>query len=307
MSNTAADSNKSNLFILNLKINDVTPEIWRRLAVPSDIPLEAFHDIVQVCMDWNSYESFSFKIADKTIDPQQNDKPIESFNIKVGDSFSYTCGSEENWTFNIVVEELREARLFEAEIGCRGGERQSPPDAVSGPQKYKELLADLAAGNDGKKEEILKFLEVEEFNSDEFNLGQVNELIQIELLIEEEEAEHLLDLIEFEDSVTLGMKDELSPQEEESLEELFIYRTKMALTSLFMAEDPKEVRETLERLVSSGMDEAEAFSMILVSYCQALSSANELENELPFLDYNKSEFLKTLSGLPETCPELLSH
>ncbi len=299
--------NKSNLIVLNLKINDVVPEIWRTIAIPSDIPLEAFHDIVQVCMDWNSFELYKFTIGGKLIAKEDCEKSLESFGLKVGDKFNYTCGTDDNWTFTITVKELRESKPFEADIGCRGGARQSPPDAVNSPQKYNEFSSDLASENDAKKEEILKFLDVEEFDTEEFNLGQTNELIQMELLIDEEEAEHLLDLIDLEDSVTSGMKDELSPQEEESLEELFIYRTKMALTSLFMAEDPKEVRETLERLVNSGLDEAEAFSMILVSYCQSLSPANELENDLPFLDYDKAAFLKTLLGLPESCPDLVSH
>lgn len=304
MSNSSTDARSGNLYILNLKIKDLVPEIWRKIAVPGDMPLEAFHDIVQVCMDWQSFETFKFEIAGKTV--EENEKSLESFDLKVGESFSYFCGTD-NWQFDIAIEELRASKPFEADIGCRGGSRQSPPDAVSNPQKYNELLADLSTGDELKKQEILNFLEVEHFNPEEFNLNEVNELIQIELLIEEEEAEHLLDLVDFEESVVSGMKEEISPQEEESLEELFIYRTKMALTSLFMAEDPKEVRETMERLVNSGMDEPEAFSMILISYCKALTSGNEEENESPFTDYDKTDFIKTLEGLPESCPDIVSH
>lgn len=47
---------------LRVSLDEIEPEIWRRVVVPSDITLDRLHDVIQICMGWNDSHLHRFMI-----------------------------------------------------------------------------------------------------------------------------------------------------------------------------------------------------------------------------------------------------
>src|SRR5947209_17016432 len=50
------------IFQLRISLADVTPEVWRRVAVPGAYTLDRLHRVLQYAMGWQNYHLHSFEI-----------------------------------------------------------------------------------------------------------------------------------------------------------------------------------------------------------------------------------------------------
>jgi hypothetical protein len=53
------------LYLFRISLLGTVPEIWRRFTVPTDIPLDRFHDVIQIFMGWTDSHLHEFTISKK--------------------------------------------------------------------------------------------------------------------------------------------------------------------------------------------------------------------------------------------------
>lgn len=146
---------KPKLLQLKIALDEIQPEIWRRVLVPTDLTLHDFHRVIQLLFDWYDYHLYSFTIAATTYevpDPEAEYVSEDSTRIRlrdlqlsVGNHFTYLYDFGDDWVHTIQVEPAPQR----ADLGrlpyVMGGQRAGPPEdcgGVAGFQRFLEALAD---------------------------------------------------------------------------------------------------------------------------------------------------------------------
>lgn len=133
---------------LKISLADSTPEIWRRVLVPSGITLVDLHDIIQRAMGWESVHDYAFSsgLADKkiTYDPEQSFATVVA---SAWDPLRYLYDFESGWLHRIELEALEvdadtDANTLQLPI-CLAGEEACPPEGTGGAWGYEEFLERL--------------------------------------------------------------------------------------------------------------------------------------------------------------------
>jgi len=60
---------KKQVYVIRMTLNGSKPTIWRKLAVPSDIPLGELHEVIQIAMGWTDSHLHQFVLQDKGLKP----------------------------------------------------------------------------------------------------------------------------------------------------------------------------------------------------------------------------------------------
>jgi hypothetical protein len=61
---------------LDLELRDVTPRVWRRLRVPSDLTLADLHRVIQIAMSWDDVHPHVFDVAGREYGPEPDEEEI---------------------------------------------------------------------------------------------------------------------------------------------------------------------------------------------------------------------------------------
>ncbi len=141
------------------------PPVWRRLEIPSAMPLNLVHAALQIAFDWHGYHLHVFEtVCGEFGSPDQDDDWAERQDeaaatlAQVAGAerakvvFSYDFGDD--WRHDMVVEKIVPAEPGVAYPRCTGGRRDAPPEDCGGIWAFNEQFADLG---------------------DSFNVGELNE------------------------------------------------------------------------------------------------------------------------------------
>lgn len=138
---------------LRISLEEIEPEIWRRVEVPLDMPLKGVHDVIQAAFGWQDYHLFEFLVGERIYgipDPEDASWGRKVMNARTtklrtivdrgGDVLTYVYDFGDDWRHRVVVETVGTAdpdavcpRLLE-------GERRAPPEDVGGAPGYCEFL-----------------------------------------------------------------------------------------------------------------------------------------------------------------------
>lgn len=65
-------------YLLQIRLLEIEPEIWRRFAVPASISLDRLHDVIQIVMGWTDSHLHEFQICtqkgDGMMDPRKKNR-----------------------------------------------------------------------------------------------------------------------------------------------------------------------------------------------------------------------------------------
>ncbi len=140
-------------------LRDTKPPVWRRLEVPSDMSLAAFHEVLQTAFDWWNYHLHEFRnklevygvpgAEDFGPEPQSDETQytIATLLPKVKSTAVYTYDFGDDWQHDLVLEAIVEPEPEAAYPRCTAGKRRGPPEDCGGPwgfQEYLEAIADPA-------------------------------------------------------------------------------------------------------------------------------------------------------------------
>ena len=152
---------------LRISLNDIEPEIWRKVEMPSTGSLKSLHDVIQAAMGWEDYHLWHFEAGGRrygVLNPEWPDHSLAAAkNVKLGSlidrgvrQITYTYDMGDDWRHTIVLEEIGPAKANTVYPRFVAGERRCPPEDVGGLPGY-ELFLD--AMSDPAHEEHSRLLE----------------------------------------------------------------------------------------------------------------------------------------------------
>lgn len=178
-------SARTRTFRIKVTLRHVRPPVWRRLLVPSDIPLPRLHQIIQAAMGWYDCHLHLFRQGARAYAPASPDfDPIgeDSSKLVLSDLVSgakkrlvYEYDFGDGWEHDLVVEEVFDEVC--ARVRCLGGRRRCPPEDCGGPAGYAHLRAARTRSSPHADEEYGEALEAD-FDPEEFDLVGTDALLQ---------------------------------------------------------------------------------------------------------------------------------
>ena len=141
-------------FIFQLKITllGIEPPIWRRIHVPSAIPLCCLHNVFQAVMGWTDSHLHQFEkdgkswgipqyFEDEDLDVvDEGGVPLGKVLHAEGDSLLYVYDFGDNWRHAVVLESIVASDTASNRPVCLAGERRCPPEDVGGVPGYEQFL-----------------------------------------------------------------------------------------------------------------------------------------------------------------------
>jgi hypothetical protein len=181
---------------LYVSLNDVHPQIWRRVVVSEKSSLYDLHLILQIAMGWSNSHLHDFQINGKKYsDPHffemaevkpinEKEMTLKKLKLKQGDQFSYTYDYGDDWGHTITVEDISLPKENQVYPLCMDGEYACPLEDCGGPFAYEMFLQALKEGNPEQFDLFMdddEFFELKEyFDPDVFNKKEVNKNLATE-------------------------------------------------------------------------------------------------------------------------------
>jgi hypothetical protein len=128
------------------------PPIWRRLEIPSAIPLAQLHEVMQIAFGWHDFHLHSFERVCGEFGPvdeedfaARKDETKAALGqvaatVKVKIVYTYDFGDD--WRHDIVVEQIVQAEPGVSYPRCTGGRRSVPREDSGGIWAHDEDRGD---------------------------------------------------------------------------------------------------------------------------------------------------------------------
>lgn len=153
---------------LRISLEEIEPEIWRRVEVPLDMPLKGLHDVIQAAFGWEDYHLFEFRIGEKLYgvpDPEAEFWGRKIMNAKTTklraivdrgvEAFTYVYDFGDDWHHRVVVEAVGTADPNVAYPCLLDGERRGPPEDVGGVPGYFDFLESVTTSGHPDHQRLL--------------------------------------------------------------------------------------------------------------------------------------------------------
>ena len=140
---------KKKLYLFKIRLMDVNPTVWRRFIVPAEIPLDRFHDVIQIVMGWTDSHLHKFTIAKKryTEYPESTADGLPCGRYRLGDLvkrkgsvINYLYDFGDSWEHELCLEDSNfDDPDLPPPVFCLEGARACPPEDVGGVPGYMEF------------------------------------------------------------------------------------------------------------------------------------------------------------------------
>ena len=179
------------LYQIKIQLVEITPSIWRRVVIPSDMLLSDFHKVIQSAMGWTNSHLHQF-VKDETyyLQKMQDDWTWDEMNNvdykrrkvsgllkKENDVMIYEYDFGDSWEHIILLEKITENTRGQKMPVCLDGKRNCPPEDCGGTYGYEDLLNILADPKHEEHGNYLKWLGGE-FDPEYFSVDEVNKLLK---------------------------------------------------------------------------------------------------------------------------------
>lgn len=154
----------ANAVQIKVSIDEIQPQVWRRLVLPIHWNLEHLHLGIQAAFNWWNYHLYEFRIGGLrygdvevlTEDATDDDPRIfDQTEVRLLDFervsvFSYHYDFGDGWRHTVAVEEFLTLASSLKQGSCIAGARARPPEdvgGVSGYERFLEIIADRKMQN----------------------------------------------------------------------------------------------------------------------------------------------------------------
>ncbi|MEI6454805.1 MAG: plasmid pRiA4b ORF-3 family protein [bacterium] len=176
---------------VQIVLKKVTPKIWRRLLIPSDMLLSDFHKIIQTSMGWTNSHLHQF-IRDETFythrieedDFWEEMRNVDYKDMRISDLLEnekekivYEYDFGDGWEHDIILEKIITDDSPVTGPTCIAGKMNCPPEDCGGPWAYPDLLTILKNPKHKKYQGIVEWIG-EPFDPEYFNKDEVNKLLK---------------------------------------------------------------------------------------------------------------------------------
>jgi Plasmid pRiA4b ORF-3-like protein len=130
------------------------PPVWRRLEIPSAMPLNLVHAVLQVAFGWHDYHLHAFETVCGQFGPPDQDDDWAERQDEATATLAQVAGAERGkavysydfrneWRHDIVVEKIIPAEPGVAYPRCAGGRRDGPPEGCGGIWVFNDQFAEF--------------------------------------------------------------------------------------------------------------------------------------------------------------------
>jgi hypothetical protein len=154
---------------IRIALNDIEPQIWRRVAVPLDLSLKGLHDVIQAVLAWQDYHLFEFRIGEKVYglpDPEWDYSrkvhkaklaKLATFVAQGVSAFDYVYDMGDNWEHTVTVEVVEPADAAQKYPCFIDGARRAPPEDVGGVPGYYEFIDAISKPRHREHKQMLEW------------------------------------------------------------------------------------------------------------------------------------------------------
>lgn len=183
------------IYQIKIALRGITPEIWRRILIPSDLLLENFHQIIQTTMGWTNSHLHQFKKGRKEysvkyaeddtweelghIDYKSKKLRISKLLIKENDKISYEYDYGDSWWHDIILEKILPLDDKTKYPICLSGKMNCPPEDCGGIWGYAEMVEILKQPDHEEYKSYLEWLG-EVYDPKYFDIDDVNLALAME-------------------------------------------------------------------------------------------------------------------------------
>jgi hypothetical protein len=186
-----SEKSSTSLYQLKVILLETNPEIWRRILVPADIPLDRLHDVLQLAMGWTNSHLHQFTQGDRFFGMQEDgfgmddeEGPEDERAFKLSDllaaeteSLGYEYDFGDSWEHQLLLEKVLPAEAGKKQAPrCLGGARACPPEDCGGAWGYEQLLETLSDPQHPEYEDMREWVGGE-FDPEAFEIDQVNKAL----------------------------------------------------------------------------------------------------------------------------------
>lgn len=170
------------IHVLRISLDELEPEIWRRVAIPSHFSLRKVHEVIQVVMPWTNSHLHEFIIDDiRYSHPKSKEFPEVKDSSKVDlqtllprhrSKAEYVYDFGDSWIHEIFVEAISRAQEGALYPLCLDGDRACPPEDCGGPPGFFDYLEESKVLGHPKQHEALDWRN--DFDPKRFNIDEIN-------------------------------------------------------------------------------------------------------------------------------------
>src|SRR3954471_24691943 len=135
------------IYQFRIVLRETSPPVWRRLLLPSDGTLIAFHQILQTAFGWSGRRPFSFHLqghrsqAALRNDPRQ--VTLADLRLYEKERFAYReetrDATRQLWQFDVRLEKKLAPKESESYPRCTGGSGAPVPEDCGGPLAWESF------------------------------------------------------------------------------------------------------------------------------------------------------------------------
>ncbi len=178
--------NKTEIYLIKIKINSITPQITREIVIDSSVLLSDFHKIIQTVMGWTNSHLHQFRVGNLIYSQPDEESLMECIDytdvelqtVLNSDNkeiiYDYDFGDD--WEHIITLKKTLEELPKQIPI-CISGKRNCPPEDCGGPYGYMTLLRILKNPKHKEYKEMKQWIG-KKFDSEYFDIEIINKLLK---------------------------------------------------------------------------------------------------------------------------------
>lgn len=189
---------KTTIYQIHVSLEEVQPQIWRQLLIPSNLLLSDLHNIIQTVMGWEDahlhqfiknkmyytvqYPDDDFWDDDISIDYKKKKIRISDLLLKENEKIIYEYDFGDCWEHEILLEKILPIDNKQKYPVCLAGKMSCPPEDCGGAWGYMNMLEIL---NQPEHEEYNSYIDWlgDEFDPKYFDKDNINKSLHQQLLI----------------------------------------------------------------------------------------------------------------------------
>jgi len=179
------------VYQIKITLNDISPEIWRRIQVPEDYNFWDLHVAIQDAMGWLDSHLHMFNIKPKhsrsikkigipDFDDFAGEQdilpgwevPISNYCYEVGTKVDYEYDFGDGWEHKILIEGIMLREKEQRYPKCLSGARACPPEDCGGVPGYYHVLEVIADPSNEEYKDMMTWLDGK-YDPEEFDQNKV--------------------------------------------------------------------------------------------------------------------------------------
>jgi hypothetical protein len=131
-------------------LQGISPLIWRRLLIRSDMSLATLHAALQIALAWSDEHLHYFRIHAReygcarvggpSFDDDPRHVPLVALRLHQGERFTYVYNFIDHWVCDLRLEAIVPHDPLRVYPVCTGGKRAAPPEDCGGAWAYLQRV-----------------------------------------------------------------------------------------------------------------------------------------------------------------------